>query len=66
MPRENSKAEDDGYVISFVSDARENTSEVVILDAKNIDQEPLARVLLPQRVPLGFHACWINGDRMFN
>jgi len=54
---ENSSGDDDGYVISFVTDARENTSEVVILDAKNVDQELLARIQLPQRLPLGFHAC---------
>jgi carotenoid cleavage dioxygenase len=52
--------EDDGYVVSFVYDAREDRSEVIILDASRIDAEPLARVRLPQRVPLGFHACWID------
>ncbi|MEM6321677.1 MAG: carotenoid oxygenase family protein [Bacteroidota bacterium] len=66
IPKANAKSEDDGYVISFVTDARENTSEVVILDAQNIDKEPLARIILPQRVPLGFHACWVDGNRMFN
>jgi len=65
IPKVNAQSEDDGYVISFITDAREEKSEVIILDAKNIDQEPLARILLPQRVPLGFHACWVNGDRMF-
>jgi len=66
ISRPNPTAEDDGYVISFVTDARENTSEVVILDAQNIDQAPLARIILPQRVPLGFHACWVDGERLFN
>ena len=66
IPKPNAKDEDDGYVISFVTDAKEDNSEVIILDAKNVDQEPLARIILPQRVPLGFHACWIKGDRLFN
>ncbi|MEO1651951.1 MAG: carotenoid oxygenase family protein [Bacteroidota bacterium] len=66
IPRIGAQSEDDGYVISFVTDAREGTSEVIILDAQNIEQEPLARIQLPQRVPLGFHACWIAGDRLFN
>lgn len=65
IPRPNAKDEDDGYVISFVTDARENTSEVIIVDAKNMEQEALARIKLPQRVPLGFHACWVDGNRMF-
>ena len=64
IPRENAQSEDDGYVISFVTDAVEGTSEVVIVDAQNMDQEPLARIQLPQRVPLGFHGCWVNGDRL--
>ncbi len=66
IPKPNAQSEDDGYVISFVTDASTEKSEVVILDAQNIDQEPLARILLPQRVPLGFHACWVDGDRMFS
>lgn len=65
IPRPNAQSEDDGYVISFVTDARENTSEVIIVDAQNMDQPPLARILLPQRVPLGFHACWVDGRRLF-
>ena len=65
IPSENGTAEDDGYVISFVSDEREGTSEAIIIDAKNMDQPPLARIKIPQRVPLGFHACWVNGDRLF-
>lgn len=66
IPKPNAQSEDDGYVISFVTDAREDTSEVIILDAQNIDKEPLARIELPQRVPLGFHACWVDGERLFN
>ncbi|MEM9822168.1 MAG: carotenoid oxygenase family protein [Bacteroidota bacterium] len=65
IPKANAQSEDDGYVISFVTDAVEGTSEVIILDAQNISQTPLARIPLPQRVPLGFHGCWVNGDRMF-
>jgi carotenoid cleavage dioxygenase-like enzyme len=66
IPKPNAQDEDDGYVISFVTDAVENTSEVIILDAKNMEKEPLARIILPQRVPLGFHACWVDGHRLFN
>jgi carotenoid cleavage dioxygenase len=24
----------------------------------------VGRVLLPQRVPLGFHACWVRADQL--
>ncbi len=51
--------EDDGYLVSYVHDATTDRSEVVILDARELSAAPLARVLLPQRVPLGFHAVWV-------
>jgi carotenoid cleavage dioxygenase len=66
IPAENASEEDDGYVITFVTDSADQTSEAIILDAKNIDREPLARIKIPQRVPLGFHGCWINGDRLIS
>ncbi len=58
-PSATGTAEDDGYLVSFVYDQNEDRSEVVILDASDMTAEPLARVILPQRVPLGFHAAWI-------
>ncbi|GAB1820492.1 carotenoid oxygenase family protein [Herbidospora sp. RD11066] len=63
-PRDNSKGEDDGYLVSFVTDEREGKSEVQILDASDITKGPVARVLLPQRVPLGFHATWVRADQL--
>src|SRR5439155_1572370 len=50
--------EDDGYLVSFVQDEAEGGSEVVVLDAHDLGAGPVARVLLPGRVPVGFHACW--------
>lgn len=64
-PRPDAQAEDDGYLVSFVHDLRQNRSEVVILDAQDIEAEPIGRVLLPQRVPLGFHAAWVPGQEVF-
>ncbi|WP_155361255.1 carotenoid oxygenase family protein [Acrocarpospora macrocephala] len=65
-PRDGSTAEDDGYLVTFVTDEREGTSEVQILNATDITQGPIARVLLPQRVPLGFHATWVRADQYRN
>ncbi|GLQ19454.1 carotenoid oxygenase family protein [Algimonas porphyrae] len=63
-PRLDGSGEDDGYVISFVSDAVEGRSEALILDARNFSDEPLARIQLPQRVPQGFHATWVTPEEM--
>ena len=59
VPAANGVDEDDGYLLSFVHDVAENTSELVILNAKQMTDEPLARIHLPVRVPAGFHGSWI-------
>lgn len=61
-PREGATAEDDGYVITFVTDAASGASEALVIDARNFSKPPLARVKLPQRVPSGFHGCWAPGS----
>lgn len=61
-PRFDAKSEDDGYVMSFVTDISTRESRVLIIDAKNIEGRPLAEVCLPQCVPLGFHGTWANLD----
>ncbi len=58
-PRPGQRAEDDGYLVSFVYDGTADRSELVILDAADISAGPVGRVVLPQRVPNGFHACWV-------
>jgi carotenoid cleavage dioxygenase-like enzyme len=63
-PRPSANAEDDGYLVSFVHDENADRSEVVILDATDLAAGPVGRVLLPRRVPIGFHACWIRGDQL--
>jgi carotenoid cleavage dioxygenase-like enzyme len=51
--------EDDGYVLTLVYDQTRNASELMILDARNINAEPVARIPLPHRVPYGFHGNWV-------
>lgn len=63
-PRPDTGIEDDGYVVSFVHDEETDRSEVVVLDAADLAAGPVARVLLPARVPLGFHATWVRGDQL--
>jgi carotenoid cleavage dioxygenase-like enzyme len=63
-PRSNATAEDDGYLLTFVYDERESCSELHILDARDITAEPIARVRIPQRVPIGFHACWVPEEKL--
>src|SRR6056297_349395 len=57
--------EDDGYVITLVTDANDWQSHCLVFDAADIAAGPLARVRLPQRVPFGFHATWAAGGPLF-
>jgi len=54
--------EDDGYVLSFVRNERENSSEVHVLHAADLSL--CARVAIPARVPNGFHATLVRGDQL--
>ena len=53
------KAEDEGYVLTFVYDAKRGASDLAVIDAQNFEKGPIARVHLPRRVPYGFHGSWI-------
>ena len=61
-PRPGAVDELDGYVVSYVYDEREGHTEVLVLDAARPTDEPVCRVKVPARVPLGFHATWVAGS----
>jgi carotenoid cleavage dioxygenase-like enzyme len=63
-PRPGAVAEDDGYLLSYVYDEREGRSDVEVLDAQAVASGPLCTIRLPVRVPLGFHATWVPGERL--
>ena len=60
VPREDSSAEDDGYLLFYTYDEAHDASDFVILDARDVNAAPLARVKLGVRVPFGFHGSWIS------
>jgi carotenoid cleavage dioxygenase len=65
VSRPDATAEDDGWLITMVHDVPQATAELVILDAQDFTRGEVARVLLPQRVPYGFHGNWVS-DRSGN
>jgi carotenoid cleavage dioxygenase-like enzyme len=58
-PASESAGEDEGWILTYVYDAREDTSDFVVLDATRFSAPPVAVVRLPQRVPYGFHGSWL-------
>ena len=51
--------EDDGYVLAFIHNPERGAADLVVLAAQDFTGEPVARVHLPTRIPLGFHGSWI-------
>jgi carotenoid cleavage dioxygenase len=61
VPRSGEAGEDDGWLIGLVVNMGNETTDLVILDARNVEAAPTARIRLPHRVPPGFHGNWIAG-----
>lgn len=58
VAKEGSDAEDAGYLITFIHDLGNETTEFVVMDAQDFDRGYVAQVKLPQRIPFGFHGNW--------
>jgi len=63
-PRPGGTDEDDGWVVSFVTDTRSWSSACLVFDARAIEAGPIAEITLPQRLPAGFHATWVPGEAL--
>jgi len=57
-PRPGGSEEDDGWLITLVSDLPRDRSEVHVFDAAHLEDGPVARLALPERICCGTHACW--------
>ena len=53
------EGEDDGYLLTYVHSPDRGAADLVILAARDFTGEPVARVHLPARVPLGLHGNWL-------
>lgn len=52
-------AEDDGWLLLCIYRRATDTSDVVVLDARDLAAAPLATVHLPRRIPAGFHGAFL-------
>jgi carotenoid cleavage dioxygenase len=59
VPRPAESGEEDGWLLALRYDRERDRSDLVVLDAKAFDDEPVAVVELPRRVPSGFHGSWV-------
>lgn len=64
VPRPGAVAEDDGWLLTFVQDTVKSQSELVVINAQDVAAAPIARLIMPQRVPYGFHGSWISTEQL--
>jgi carotenoid cleavage dioxygenase-like enzyme len=55
----NETGEDSGFIMAFTHELGSDKGRFVILDARQLDREPVAVIELPRRVPAGLHGSWI-------
>ena len=55
VPFPNGVNEDDGWLLMLMYDAAKHRSDVVILDARDLSQKPLAILHLKHHIPYGLH-----------
>ncbi|MEP6969454.1 MAG: carotenoid oxygenase family protein [Betaproteobacteria bacterium] len=65
-PRDNSQSEDDGYLVMPVWNPVDARSEIQVFDCKGarLAEGPVARILVPQRIPHGFHATFVSAKTL--
>ena len=62
-PRTNPRSEDDGYLVSFITDLNTQRSECIVVDAQDIAAGPICRIILPHQISSGTHATWASLGR---
>lgn len=55
--------EDAGYLVSYLINGRDKTTDLVIFDVEGqgtLQKGPVTRVTLPTFIPQGLHGCFVN------
>ena len=57
-PDPDGTAEDDGWLLACVTNRADDSTDLVVIDARDVASGPVARVRMPHRLPFGFHGNW--------
>jgi carotenoid cleavage dioxygenase-like enzyme len=63
-PRVGSTAEDDGYLVTLTTDMTADASYCLVFDAARVDDGPVCKLALPERISSGTHSTWASGEQM--
>ncbi|MDZ4265328.1 MAG: carotenoid oxygenase family protein, partial [Mycobacterium sp.] len=61
-PRVGSSAEDDGYLVTLTTDMAANASYCLVFDAARVEDGPVCKLALPERISSGTHSTWAPGS----
>ncbi len=59
VPESPQSAEDEGWLMGYVVNTAEQTTALVIINARDFGGRPQAVITIPHRVPPGFHGNWV-------
>ncbi|WP_167097865.1 carotenoid oxygenase family protein [Mycobacterium sp. DL592] len=60
-PRVGSRSEDDGYLVTLTTDMNADASYCLVFDAARIEDGPVCKLELPERISSGTHSTWVPG-----
>lgn len=60
VPAKRHGEEDDGYIVSYLHDEGHRESKFIVMDARSPQLDVVAEVMLPSRVPYGFHGLFLT------
>jgi carotenoid cleavage dioxygenase-like enzyme len=64
IPRTPDSSEGDGYLIAVMDNMVSNYSELIILDAQQIEDGPIGKLKLPFRLRSGLHGNWADEHKL--
>jgi carotenoid cleavage dioxygenase len=63
-PRVGSRGEDDGYLVTLTTDMNADASYCLVFDAGSLDDGPVCKLQLPERISSGTHSTWVAGSAL--
>ena len=63
-PRVGSTGEDDGYLVTLTTDMNADASYCLVFDAARVDDGPVCKMALPERISSGTHCTWAPGSEL--
>lgn len=64
IPKSDTAAEGEGYLVALVNRYEEMRSDLILLDAQHLEEGPIATIRLPLRLRQGLHGTWVPATKL--